>query len=297
MPSRRSFIKSSSLLAAGAFFEPSTFKPAKQYIGLQLYTVRDAMQNDAAGTLAKVAKLGYNSVEGATYTGSEKFYNMEPAAFAALLKQNGLIMPSSHYRLGEEKTNNEEVKGTMLHDWDKAVDDAAAVGIKYMVCAYLSDAERGGLDHYKYVAEQLNKAGERCKKSGIQLCYHNHAFEFDSQDGKLPYDILLNETNKNLVKMEMDLYWVSKAGKDPVELINQNPGRFPLFHMKDMDNTAAKNFTEVGNGTIDFKRILANANKAGLKYFFVEQDQTPGDPFDSIAKSIAYIKGTLLKHA
>lgn len=297
MSSRRSFIKSSSLLTAGAFFEPSVFKPAKQYIGLQLYTVRDAMQTDPAGTLAKVAALGYNSVEGATYTGSEKFYGMNAADFLKLLKQNGLIMPSSHYRLGEEKTNNEPVKGTMLHDWDKAVNDAATAGIKYMVCAYLSDSERGGIDHYKYVASELNKAGERCKKSGIQLCYHNHAFEFDSQDGKLPYDILLNETDKNLVKMEMDLYWVSKAGKDPIDLINQHPGRFPLLHIKDMDKTPEKNFTEVGNGTIDFKRILAHANKAGLKYFFVEQDKTPGDPFDSITKSITYIKSNLLKHA
>ena len=297
MSSRRSFIKSASLFTTGAFFEPEFFKPSKQYIGLQLYTVRDAMQSDPEGTLAKVAKLGYNSVEGATYTGSEKFYGMDPASFSKLLKKNGLIMPSSHYRLGEEKTNNEPVQGTMLHGWDKAVDNAAAVGIKYMVCAYLSDSERGGLDHYKYVADQLNKAGERCKKSGLQLCYHNHAFEFDSQDGKLPYDILLNDTDKNLVKMEMDLYWVSKAGKDPVDLFNKYPGRFPLFHMKDMDNTPDKNFTEVGNGTINFKRILANANKAGLKYFFVEQDKTPGDPFASAAKSIAYIKNNLLKHA
>lgn len=296
MSSRRSFIKSTSLLTAGAFFEPSVFKPAKQYIGLQLYTVRDAMQSDPKGTLAKVAKLGYNSVEGATYTGSEKFYGMDAAAFSKLLKQNGLIMPSSHYRLGEEKVNNEPVQGTMLHGWDKAVDNAAAVGIKYMVCAYLSDSERGGLDHYKYVADELNKAGERCKKAGIQMCYHNHAFEFDAQDGKLPYDILLNDTDKNLVQMELDLYWTSKAGKDAVELFNQHPGRFPLFHMKDMDKTAEKNFTEVGNGTIDFKRILANADKAGLKYFFVEQDQTPGDPFESITKSITYIKNNLLKN-
>ncbi len=297
MPSRRSFIKSTSLLSAGAFFEPKFFKPATQYIGLQLYTVRDAMQSDPAATLAKVAQIGYNSVEGATYTGSEKFYGMDPAAFAKLLKQNGLIMPSSHYRLGEEKTNNEEVKGTILHDWDRAVDDAAAVGLKYMVCAYLSDSERGGLDHYKYVAEQLNKAGQRCKKSGLQLCYHNHAFEFDAQDGKLPYDILLHETDKNLVKMEMDLYWISKAGKDPLDFFNKYPGRFPLLHLKDMDKTADKSFTEVGNGTIDFKRILAHADKAGLKYFFVEQDKTPGDPFDSIAKSITYIKSNLLRHA
>lgn len=297
MSSRRSFIKSASLLTAGAYFNPAVFKPATKYIGLQLYTVRDAMQSDPAATLAKVAQIGYNSVEGATYTGTEKFYGMDPAAFSKLLKQNGLIMPSSHYRLGEEKTDNNDVKGTILHEWDKAVDDAGAVGIKYMVCAYLSDAERGGLDHYKYVADQLNRAGERCKKSGIQLCYHNHAFEFDSQDGKLPYEILLNETDKNLVKMEMDIYWISKAGKDPVDLFNKYPGRFPLFHLKDMDNTPAKDFTEVGNGTINFKRILANADKSGLKYFFVEQDKTPGDPFDSITKSITYIKNNLLKNA
>lgn len=295
MPTRRSFIKSTSLLTAGVFIKPSLFDYYKSgYIGLQLYTVRDAMQKDPAGTLARVAKIGYNSVEGATYTGTEKFYGMDAAEFAGVLKQNGLIMPSSHYRLGEEKTNGAEVQGTILHGWDKAVDNAAAVGIKYMVCAFLSEAERGGIDHYKWVAEQLNKAGERCKKSEIQLCYHNHAFEFDAQDGKIPYDILLNETDKDLVKMEADLYWISKAGKDPVTLFNQHPGRFPLLHIKDMDKTPEKNFTEVGNGTIDFKRIFSNADKAGMKYFFVEQDRTPGDPFASITKSMAYIKKNLL---
>jgi sugar phosphate isomerase/epimerase len=295
MSSRRSFIKSSSLLTAGAFLKPTIFdKKKKEYIGLQLYTVRDAMQKDPAGTLAKVAQIGYTSVEGATYTGTQNFYGMSPAAFAKLLKQNGLIMPSSHYRLGEEKTNGGVTKGTMLHEWDKAVDDASAAGIQYMVCAYLSDQERGGIDHYKMVAQELNKAGARCKKSGIQLCYHNHDFEFQSQGGTLPFDILLNNTDKNLVKMEIDLYWVSKAGKDPIQLINQHPGRFPLWHVKDMDRTADKAFTEVGNGTIDFKKIFKQANKAGMKYFFVEQDKTPGNPFDSITKSITYIKKNLV---
>jgi len=293
MSSRRSFIKASSLLTAGAIIKPSIFNYKKGYIGLQLYTVRDAMQKDSQGTLAKVAALGYNSVEGATYTGDQKFYGMDPAAFAKVLKQNGLIMPSSHYRLGEEKTNGQNVKGTMLYEWDKAVDDASAAGVKYMVCAYLSPDERGGIDHYKYVADQLNKAGERCKKSGIQLCYHNHDFEFESQNGQLPYDILLH-TDKNLVKMEIDLYWVNKAGKDPIALFNQHPGRFPLWHVKDMDNTPEKAFTEVGNGTIDFKKLFAQADKSGLEYFFVEQDKTPGDPFDSITKSITYIKKNLI---
>lgn len=293
MTSRRAFVKSAALLSAGALVSPTLLAAPKQYIGLQLYTVREAMQQDPTGTLAKVAKIGYNSVEGATYTGSQKFYGMTPAEFAQVLKQNGLIMPSSHYRLGEEQDKGQPVQGTILHGWDQAVDDAAQAGVKYMVCAYLAEAERGTLDHYKYIAEQLNKAGERCKKAGIQLCYHNHDFEFAAQDGKLPYDLLLSGTDKNLVKMELDLYWATKAGQDPVALFKKHPGRFPLWHIKDMDKTAARNFTEVGNGSIDFKRIFAQAKLAGMKYFFVEQDRTPGSPFDSIQQSIAYLKRTL----
>jgi sugar phosphate isomerase/epimerase len=166
----------------------------------------------------------------------------------------------------------------------------ATVGIKYMVCAYLSDAERGGADRYKYLADQFNKAGETCKKAGIQFCYHNHDFEFMEQQGQLPYTILLQNTDKDLVKIELDLYWVAKAGQNPITLFNQHPGRFPLLHVKDMDTTQERMFTEVGNGSIDFKKIFKHSHKAGLKYFFVEQDKTPGSPFDSISKSINYIK-------
>ncbi|UPL47738.1 sugar phosphate isomerase/epimerase family protein [Hymenobacter sublimis] len=296
--SRRAFVKSAGLLSAGAFLAPSLVAAAasapKSYIGLQLYTVRDAMQKDPAGTLAQVAQLGYTSVEGATYTGSQNFYGMTAAAFAKQLKQAGLIMPSSHYRLGEEQYQNQPVQGTMLYGWDKAVDDAAQAGVKYMVCAYLSEAERGNLDHYKLLADRLNKAGERCKKAGLQMCYHNHDFEFMPLEGQVPYDVLLRATDKDLVKMELDLYWATKAGKDPVALFQQHPGRFPLWHVKDMDKTPKRDFTEVGSGVIDFKRIFAQAGKSGMKYFFVEQDQTPGSPFDSIKKSITHIKRTLV---
>ncbi|GAB3845877.1 sugar phosphate isomerase/epimerase [Hymenobacter terrigena] len=297
MNSRRNFLTSAALLSAGLLVSPALLARDKsynkKYIGLQLYTVRDAMAKDPAGTLAQLAKMGYNSLEGATYTGTQKFYGMTPQAFAALLKQNGLIMPSSHYRLGEEQMNGAPAMGTMLHEWDRAVDDAAAVGVKYMVCAYLSEAERGNLDHYKYIADQLHKAGERCQKAGIQLCYHNHDFEFVPQNGKLPYDLLL-ATDPKLVKMELDLYWATKAGHDPLTLFKQHPGRFPLWHVKDMDKAAPHSFTEVGNGSIDFKKIFAHANEAGLQYFFVEQDITPGSPFDSAAKSLSYIKKNLV---
>jgi len=292
--SRRDFVKTASVLSAGLFIKPSFFSYDKKMIGLQLYTVRDAMAQDPAATLARVAQIGYNSVEGATYTGTENFYGMDAAAFKKLLQQNGLIMPSAHYRLGEEQQNGADVQGTMLHDWQKAVDDAAAVGVKYMVCAWLAPSERGGLDHYKQLATDLNKAGEVCKKAGIQLCYHNHDFEFEKQNNQYPYDVLLNEADKDLVKFEVDLYWVNKAGQDPIKLFNDHPGRFPLWHVKDMDNTPQHNFTEVGNGVINFKNIFKYADKAGLQYFFVEQDQTPGSPFDSITKSITYIKQNLM---
>jgi sugar phosphate isomerase/epimerase len=292
MTSRRSFLKTSALLSAGLLVAPQLFAYDKKYIGLQLYTVRDAMSKDPAAALAKVAQIGYNSVE-ASY-GDGKFYGLEGKALASLLKQNNLIMPSCHYRLGEEKTNGAAPAGTLLNGWEKAVDDAAGVGLKYMVCAWLAPSERGSLDHYKQVAEDLNKAGETCKKAGIQLCYHNHDFEFIQENGKYPYEILLNDTDKKLVKMEMDLFWMTKANQDPIAAFNKNPGRFPLLHLKDMDKTEKRMFTEVGNGIIDFKKILAHADTAGVKYVFVEQDICPGDPFDSITQSITYIKKNLV---
>ncbi|WP_295673151.1 TIM barrel protein [uncultured Mucilaginibacter sp.] len=293
MTTRRSFLKTSAVLSAGLLMGPKLFAYDKKYIGLQLYTVRDHMQQDAGATLAKVAQIGYTSVEG-TYSGPGKFYNVATNDFAAMLKQNGLVMPSCHYRLGEEKVNGQMQPGTILNGWDKAVEDGAAIGLKYMVCAFLSPNERGTLDHYKQVADDFNKAGEISKKAGIQLCYHNHDFEFIQQDGKYPYETLLANTDKDLVKMEMDMYWVTKANQDPIALINEHPGRFPLWHIKDMDKTTNRMFTEVGNGIIDFKKIFTHAKKAGLKYFFVEEDKCPGEPYDSITQSINYIKSNLV---
>ncbi|MBK0379887.1 sugar phosphate isomerase/epimerase family protein [Mucilaginibacter segetis] len=290
MTTRRSFLKNTAMLSAGLLVAPQLFARNKKYIGLQLYTVRDAMQADPIAALKRVAKIGFNSVEGATYTGTQKFYGMEPAEFSKVLKDNGLIMPSSHYMLGEKL----DAKGTISNDWQKAVDDAAAVGLKYMVCAYLLDNERGPISHYREVAERLNKGGEICKKAGIQLCYHNHDFEFIKEDGKLPYEALLTHTDPDLVKMEMDIYWMYKAKQDPITMFNRYPGRFPLWHVKDMDNTPKQMFTEVGNGVIDFKKIFAHAGKAGMKYFFNEQDICPGDPFDSITQSYNYIKKNLV---
>lgn len=293
MINRRNFIQMGSLAAAGFFINAKCDPNSAKYIGLQLYTVREAMEKDPVGTLEKVAKIGYNSTEGATYTGTTKFYGMSAAEWKRTLEKFGLIMPSNHYLLGQAEMNGKTINGTVLHGWDKAVDDAAEAGIKYMVCAYLFDSERGTIDDYKRISQQFNTAGERCKKAGIQFCYHNHDFEFVPQNGVIPYDVMLRETDKDLVKMELDLYWATKAKHDPVEMFNAHPGRFPLWHVKDMDKTEKQFFTEVGNGTIDFKRIFKAANKAGLKYFFVEQDVTPGSPFVSIEQSYKYIKQNL----
>jgi len=249
------------------------------------------MAKDPIGTLEKVSKIGYKTVEGATYTGSELFYGMPPEQFKMVLSDNGLEMISGHYLLGAAMPNT---KGTMVNDWQKAVDDAAAVGLKYMVCAHLSNTERGTLDGYQQTAEKLSAAGAISQKAGIQLCYHNHDFEFVAQDGKLPYDVLLQGTDPDLVKMEMDIYWVYKAKQDPIALFKKYPGRFPLWHVKDMDNTPKQMFTEVGNGVIPFKSIFAQAKVAGLDYFFNEQDVCPGDPLDSMAKSYKYIKENLV---
>lgn len=299
MQSRRNFLRNSSLLSASLLISPSLFGESfsfdKRKVGLQLYTVRDAMAKDPAGTLSRVAEIGYREVEAATYTGTELFYGMGVAEFSALLKRNGLTMPSGHYALGAAGTGAGAPRGTILNDWEKAVEDAVKVGQKYMVCAFLTPDERKTIDDYKRVAEHFNKAGETCKKAGIQFCYHNHNFEFPEIDGQVPYYVLLNNTDKELVKMEVDLYWITKAGYDPVELFAKHPKRFPLWHVKDMDNTPKKFFTEVGSGTIDFKNIFKHADQAGMKHFFVEQDVCPGSPFDSIAKSIKYIKSTLLK--
>jgi sugar phosphate isomerase/epimerase len=280
----------SGLVAGGVLLSPSLIRAASRQragsyqIGLQLYTVREAMAKDPAGTLAQVAGIGYREMESATYSGTEKFYGMDGAAFARVLKQNGLTIPSGHYSIGDPQT-----KGTILNDWDRAVEDAAQLGLKFMVCAYLPEDKRKTLDDYKRVIEALNKAGETCRKSGIQFCYHNHNFEFPKMDGQVPYELMLKQADKDLVKMEMDIYWITRAGYDPVAMFAEYPGRFILWHVKDMDNTGKHAFTEVGNGVIDWDRIFSHAKESGMQHFFVEQDKCPGSPFVSIKESYTYL--------
>ena len=273
--SRRNFLRQSTALALTLPFlgvETVGAKPPKA-VGLQLYTLRKEISKSPEEVLKQVAQIGYKEVETFGYA-SGKYFGKTPKELKDLLSGLGLTSPSGHY-----------MPGNLRKDWDTIVGEAAELGQKYMACAYLFPNERKTIDDWKKIAEMFNKAGEETKKSGIQFAYHNHDFEFQPIDGQVPYDVLLKETDPELVKMELDLYWAYYAGKDPVEMFLNNPGRFPLMHFKDMAKTEKREFAEVGTGSIDFQKILKNAKTAGLKHFYVEQDECKIAPMDAITIS------------
>ena len=255
-------------------------------VGVQLYTVRGAMQSDFDGTLARVAKIGYQEVEFAGYFGHSA------KDISALLAKNGLTSPSCHvdYNVVEKK-------------WAEQIEVSHTIGHRFIVCPWIEEKQRVEADGYKRAAELFQKAGEQSLKAGIQFAYHNHTFEFQPSQalgGKLPYDVLL-ATDPKYVKMELDLCWISVAGKDPLEYFNKYPGRFPLVHVKDMKqlpegaegptsspDREMPHMTEVGGGIIDWKRIFSHSEKAGIQHYFVEHDY-PADAFASITKSYAYL--------
>ncbi len=273
--SRKDFLKTSALALSLPMLAnmPTLAKPIKK-VGLQLYTLRNELSKDVDGTLKKVADIGYKEVETFGYNNG-KFFGKTPKEFKTLLTDLGLSTPSGHYMPSNLKT-----------DWNKVVDDAAAIGQRFMVCAYLFPDDRKTLDQYKALLPLFNQSGETCHKAGIQFAYHNHDFEFQAIDGQLPYDLILKDTDPKLVKLELDLYWASYAGVDPVALFTKNPGRFPMVHMKDMAKTEKREFAEVGTGSIDFQRILNAGKKAGIQHYFVEQDAVvKGTPLEAIAVS------------
>ncbi len=279
MTNRRKFLIDTAIGATALAFFPTLAEAARvKKQGVQLYTVRDAMNKDSVGTLQQVAKIGYKEVELAGYKDGT-FYGKSPSEFKKLLDDNGLKAVSGH-------TGTANLSSGL----EKMVESCAAIGQKYIVCAFTAPNERKDLNDFKKLAELFNKAGEVCKKSGIQLAYHNHAFEFDKVEGQMLFDYLLDNVSADLMSIEIDLFWVVKAGVNPMTYFEKYPNRFPLWHVKDMDNTEKKEFTEVGNGTIDFKPIFQNAKKAGMKHFFVEQDVCKRNPLESIKISFDYLK-------
>ena len=263
-------------------------------VGLQLYTIRDAMTADPTGSLKKISDLGYKNVELANYT-EGKFYGYVPTEFKKIVNDLGMDIISSHTSV--------EAAGITMDSAKKMADDHAAMGVKYCVQPWVEEVNRN-VETYKKMIADWNQVGKVMKEVGIQFGYHNHNFEFKpTEDGLIPYyDIFMKEMDADLITMELDMYWATKAGQDPVEMFNKYPGRFQLFHFKDMAQQSAPfydvikdDITSVGAGLIDFKRIYAARETAGMKYLFVEDDnQGMGKPFEAVETSIVNITTKIL---
>jgi sugar phosphate isomerase/epimerase len=296
---RRDFLRISATGALGSMVLgplacKSPVKDRKSYgVGLQLYSIRDAMAEDVAGSLKKVSDRGYKYVELADYSNG-KFYGYPPAEFKKMIKDMGMEVISSHTQV--------EAAGITLENAKKMADDHAELGVKYCVQPWVNEEDRN-IETYKKMIGDWNEVGKIMKDVGIQFGYHNHNFEFENMNGVVPYyDIFMPEMDADLITMEIDIYWVTKAGQDPVEMFNKYPGRFKLFHFKDMAQQNEPYFevkkddiTSVGAGLIDFKRIYEARNIAGMEYLFVEDDnQGNGKPFEGIETSIRNLTTDIL---
>ena len=268
---RRDWLRVSAAAIPGlAFFRAPFVAPDRLgRIGLQLYTVRDALAKAFEGTLARVAAIGYRQVEFAGY------FNRSPQQVRAALKAVGLDAPSAHIPMADVRAH-----------WPETLDAAHVIGHRYLVCPWIDEGDRKTLDGLKSVADEFNTAGEAAHAAGIQFAYHNHEWEFAPLEGQRPYDVLLERCDPKLVQFEMDLYWITHGGGDPLAYFKRDPGRFPRIHAKDMDRQ--RQMVPVGRGGIDWVTIFRRQREAGIHYVFVEHDN-PTDPFESIRESYAYL--------
>jgi sugar phosphate isomerase/epimerase len=296
---RREFLKMSAasalgLLALNPILQSCQADSDKNKVGLQLYSIRDAMSADALGSLKKVSAMGYKYMELADYSNG-KFYGYKPLEFKKVLADLGMEAMSSHTQV--------EAEGITLENAKAMADDHAALGVKYCVQPWVNDEDRI-IEKYKTMIADWNEVGRIMKGVGIQFAYHNHNFEFLPTYGIIPYyDIFLKEMDADLITMEIDLFWVTKAGHDPLEIFKKYPGRFKLWHFKDQVRPSApvyevekEDVTSVGAGSIDFKKIYTDGKAiSGMKNFFVEDDnQGNGQPFLGIETSICNLTTKIL---
>lgn len=291
MITRRTFVHRAGTLVSAALLTPAVQRPSYK-LGLQLYTLRAAMARDLADTLARVAGIGYEEVE--TYgfdPEGMRYYGLPAKEFAARLRDHKLAAPSGHYDLNRFMSSSVD---ELLRYVDRCIEGAQVLGQTYITWPLLDKGDRT-LDRFKVAAQRLNVAGERIRKAGLQLAYHNHDFEFVDQGGRIGYDVILAETDPELVRLQVDLYWMARASQAPQAWFRKQPGRFVMWHVKDVHRTSG-DYTEVGNGTIDFTRIWPDAALAGLRHFFVEQGGNfTHDPIRSVTDSAAYVRRVLLK--
>jgi len=279
MLSRRELLQAGS--AAALLSTTASAKQLKTF-GVQLYTVRSILPKKQEETLRAIEAIGYREVE-ATYDTLDTIW---PALKATSLKPVSIHLNESTIVRGSGD------------DLARAVDKVKEHGFSYAVFPWVNPPDRGGLDKMRALAEKLNKAGEKCRAAGLTFCYHNHAFEFEPMEGSTRFQVLLDTLDKKLVNFEIDVFWVSVAGHDPVDILKQLSGRVKLLHLKDKaqgtpvlykESVPASTFKEVGHGVIDFPAVLRAAESAGVAHYFVEQDQTPGDPIESLRQSFDYI--------
>ena len=282
MITRRKFLKTTAITAIGAVIIPRFLNAAPVHqaeFGLQLYTVRDLLQADLIGILRKIRKIGYTWLEAADYKDGQ-FYGMAPEELKKKLKSLGLKMVSSHTSFSADKQK-------------QAIEAHKKLGVEYIVFPGFPVPEHDSRDDYLRAAARLNAIGEACNKEGMKLGYHNHAFEFVKFDDEVGYDILLNNTDPGKVCFESDIYWMEYAGADPLSYFVKYPERFDLWHVKDMKDSPDRGFTEVGTGIIPYPEIFKSAGQAGMKYFFVEQDECEVDPLESIEISCNNLQNIL----
>ncbi len=239
--------------------------------GVQLYTIRHLLAENMQRTLAQVAEIGFKEVEGILNLGGNA------KDFRAALDQNGLTCVSRHV----------DPIQLEVETFKTYLEDAHTIGQKYMIMGWIPPEDRVRLDQYKSLIEKLNVASHMCRDAGIQFGYHHHDFEFVELEGQMPYELIFDQTDPDLMKIEMDFYWMAFANKDPFELFDRYPGRFPMCHLKDMDEN--KWFADVGKGTIDFERNLSRIEQAGFEHFFVEHDE-PEDPLETIRYGLETVK-------
>lgn len=275
MKTRRDFLLQAGTLTLGASLLPSMgFTPAgKMQLGVQLYTFREEMASDPEGTLEKIAGIGIKKIETAR---SQKghYYGLGPEGMKKACHSLGMKLVSGHIHLDDQ--------------WEKTMEEAVLSGQDYLICSTMPSSGQT-IDNYKKVAEAFNKAGESCNKMGLKFGYHNHEYEFETERGEVLYDILLKETEPRLVHMELDLGWVVVAGKDPLEYFRMFPGRFPLWHLKDMD-MAKKESTEFGKGGLDIAAMMAHRKESGVKHIFIEQEEYASTPLRSMEHNMAFMK-------
>ena len=297
--SRRTFIKTSSIAVAGAAMLPDILKEKKSNVilGLQLYTVRDDMKTDPAGTLKRLAAMGFKYVEHAGYH-DRKFYGYSIPDFKNLLSDNGLKMESGHNPLTSkywDKATND-----FTQEWKYTIEDAAAVGLKYMISPGVDESMCTNMDDFKLYMDMHNKTGELCKKAGTHFAFHNESYEFNhSLNGTVLYDLLLQLTDKSLVAQQIDIGNMYEPGGRPLYYLKKYPGRFLLMHVKDemkrnsrgADGRVYEN-TLLGKGVVNVKEVVDFARKTGTKYFIIEQEEYQGKaPLDCAKEDLEKMKG------